>query len=86
MILNKDIISIIFKYLVKCCECLKYTTTKNSDYCDKCLWYKRSYTHYCSICSARRLHFDMCHEFWVSMCGHCLADEILGLMRRENFQ
>ena len=34
MTLNQDIIGIIFKYLVKCCECLKYTTIKNSDFCD----------------------------------------------------
>ena len=45
MTLNQDIIGIIFKYLVKCCECLKYTTIKNSDFCDKCIWYKRSNTH-----------------------------------------
>ena len=49
-------------------------------------WYKRSNTHYCTECSKRRLHFDMCHEFWTCMCARCLRDEILGLMNRENFQ
>jgi hypothetical protein len=84
--LNRDLIDLIFKYLVKCCDCLKYTTVKNSDFCDKCIWYKRRNTHYCSNCSKRRLHFDMCHDFWTCMCGRCLTDEILGLMNRENFQ
>jgi hypothetical protein len=86
MILIKDIINLILKYLIKCCECNKYCTVKTSEFCDKCDWYKRSNTHYCSICSVNRLHFDMCHEFWTCMCWRCLQDEIVGLLNMENFQ